>query len=261
MLRVVALVALSACGRFQFADLPDASATALVDGSACSATGTNDDDADGIVDRCDLCPAVADSAQGDADQDGVGDACDPTAGVDRITVFDPFSGTTLAARWMTTGSPTVANSQLVIPAGSGTTAIGYPGNTTLTELAIRGRVLGVGSSGGSQLSLQYGTASTLDDGEYCELYGSTNPKFRITRFVNPNYTVLSASLPVPTVTPGPFTLRFGNTAQGMSCDLEIGGVPYHVTTTSTFAAPRAHTYVQLIDTAAVIDSFVEITTP
>ncbi len=260
MFRAVAVFALSACGRFQFAELPDAS-IATGDARACQPTGVNDDDADGILDSCDGCPAFADPAQRDTDRDGVGDACDPTSGVDRMTVFDPFSGTMLAARWMTTGTPTVANSQLVMPLEPGTTSIGYPGNTALTELTTRGRVVAVGSTGGSQLSLQYGTANTLDDGEYCELYGSVSPEFRITRFINPNYTLLSPSLPVPTVTPGPFTMRFGNTAQGMYCELEIGGVPYRVTTTSTFAAPRGYTYLQVLDTAAVVDSFVEITTP
>jgi hypothetical protein len=36
-----------------------------------------DDDNDGVADGADLCPFVADPAQGDVDGDGVGDACDP----------------------------------------------------------------------------------------------------------------------------------------------------------------------------------------
>lgn len=37
----------------------------------------HDEDGDGVVDACDLCPGIADD-QADADGDGVGDACDPS---------------------------------------------------------------------------------------------------------------------------------------------------------------------------------------
>ena len=39
-------------------------------------TGEPDRDQDGVTDRCDLCPDLADPAQRDADHDGLGDGCD-----------------------------------------------------------------------------------------------------------------------------------------------------------------------------------------
>ena len=55
-------------------DLLVGSISLLVD---CSDPGLPDGDGDGIVDSCDLCPAVFDPGQMDADHDTMGDACDP----------------------------------------------------------------------------------------------------------------------------------------------------------------------------------------
>jgi hypothetical protein len=65
-----------------------------------------DEDGDGIVDGCDLCPAIADPLQLDEDGDGVGDECDPhlSSAHDRIAFFDGFSLPDLDPRWHAYGS-------------------------------------------------------------------------------------------------------------------------------------------------------------
>jgi len=65
-----------------------------------------DEDADGVVDGCDICPGVADAMQLDEDGDHVGDECDPHLAepIDRIVYFDGFSLPTLDPRWVSFGS-------------------------------------------------------------------------------------------------------------------------------------------------------------
>ena len=57
------------CVRFH--NPPQAAAAAKIDTGLCA-----DADADGVVDRIDVCPGAPDNAQGDADADGIGDVCD-----------------------------------------------------------------------------------------------------------------------------------------------------------------------------------------
>lgn len=65
-----------------------------------------DEDGDGAVDGCDVCPAIANPLQTDEDGDGVGDECDPHLGDprDRIAFFDGFSLPALDSRWLSFGS-------------------------------------------------------------------------------------------------------------------------------------------------------------
>ncbi len=53
------------------------------DDSVFDAPGA-DSDGDGILDDCDVCPAVSDPTQADADGDSVGDACDVCPGADDL---------------------------------------------------------------------------------------------------------------------------------------------------------------------------------
>lgn len=80
---------LAACGRIGFdGHAPGDDATA----NDCIAAGTHDEDADGVVDNCDVCPHLA-GPQLDGDGDRVGDACDPEPArpAQRIVVFEPFT--------------------------------------------------------------------------------------------------------------------------------------------------------------------------
>jgi hypothetical protein len=65
-----------------------------------------DEDGDGVVDGCDICPAIANPRQDDEDADGVGDECDPHLGDphDRIAFFDGFSLPALDTRWLSFGN-------------------------------------------------------------------------------------------------------------------------------------------------------------
>jgi len=65
---------------------------------------THDEDQDGIVDGCDLCPADSDPLQPDEDGDGVGDACDPHLGSprDHLVFFDGFD--TVNPAWTSLGA-------------------------------------------------------------------------------------------------------------------------------------------------------------
>jgi hypothetical protein len=61
----------------------------------------HDEDEDGVVDGCDLCPNISDADQFDVDHDGVGDACDPDRDDPHhhLAFFDPFTTDVLDPRW------------------------------------------------------------------------------------------------------------------------------------------------------------------
>lgn len=76
------VIALAGCGRLGFDPVGDASV----------ALAHHDEDADGIDDALDNCPAFPNPDQADADRDGVGDACDPEPANPRqsIALFSSF---------------------------------------------------------------------------------------------------------------------------------------------------------------------------
>jgi hypothetical protein len=80
-------------------DPPDAGVSNPDADPACwDPTQTRDEDADGIEDGCDLCPADPKVQLADADADLVDDACDPRPGLAGDTVGD-FDGFGIDAGW------------------------------------------------------------------------------------------------------------------------------------------------------------------
>ena len=90
--RVLLLLLIAACGRFEFDPTRDAGSPDSVD--PCAAPMGHDEDGDAVDDACDTCPHVATAQQLDGDGDGVGDVCDPAPGTpgQRIAFFDAFAG-------------------------------------------------------------------------------------------------------------------------------------------------------------------------
>ena len=89
---------------------------------------------DRFGDACDRCPPIADDAPPDSDGDGVGDACDPDSSrVDRIVRFDGFraglDGWTTSGTWFMTAdgargdAPAGYAAKLTMPAPTGRTTI------------------------------------------------------------------------------------------------------------------------------------------
>ena len=100
---VVALLGLAAGCRFELPpgmvvdDGPvggEGSGSDMGGGDACpSGANPHDEDGDGVVDVCDLCPQIANAPALDSDLDGIPDACDPhiaTTG-DVLLAFEPFA--------------------------------------------------------------------------------------------------------------------------------------------------------------------------
>src|SRR5262245_19575410 len=114
---------LAACGRFGFngddhngdASFGDGKSDSGTDAFVCVGGPQHDEDGDGVIDSCDVCPHIADPGQADADGDRVGDACDPEPAIPRqqIAVFDPF--TSIDPAWTNSGG-TIAGDQLVLDA-------------------------------------------------------------------------------------------------------------------------------------------------
>jgi hypothetical protein len=126
------LVAASACGRFGFATKDNVSVDANV---LCISAISHDDDGDGVNDDCDLCPGIAEAAQGDRDHDGVGDLCDPDPDNRRHTIalFDSGVDTSL---WSPDSSATV-NGDCIVLASSGDQVL-WPQTSDDVDIEIEG---------------------------------------------------------------------------------------------------------------------------
>ena len=89
----------------------------LVDAAPCMDV-THDEDADGVGDRCDICPSAPDPLQRDTTEaatmlvfpDGIGDACDPRPALsgDRLGAHHTFADPARETDWTGTGW-TIAN--------------------------------------------------------------------------------------------------------------------------------------------------------
>jgi Thrombospondin type 3 repeat len=137
--------ALAACGRYGFADAPDATVADALDpdGDAdgdgvmnavdnCPFVPNPDqanEDGDTYGDACDPCPPFANDPEIDSDGDGVGDTCDPhpTTPGDAIYLFEGFNhGVPMGSGWDPFGDVKVVNGHLTVTGGTSYANLGYP---------------------------------------------------------------------------------------------------------------------------------------
>jgi hypothetical protein len=167
----VALLALAACDRvFAFEEV-HATGDASGDADDC---GTHDEDADGVPDRCDNCPADANPAQADDDSDGVGDACDPHRmdSNDQLAFFDPF--VTPDTAWSPIGAPTwtYGTDSVAVDATNAATifVLTLPFKNPTIELVADGQqtVAGRVTTVGGWTDIPTTTANTHPNGLICD---------------------------------------------------------------------------------------------
>ncbi len=138
------------------------SAAVGVDGAACV-----DDDADGVVDGADNCPATPNPEQADRDSDFLGDACDPTPVHDfsilRASASSPtIGGGSGTLNWrlkvsnrMPFPDQVAVSSFLVLPEGCGVLAL--KGDTPVTVRALRAVTLNFHTKIGCDASVSAGS--------------------------------------------------------------------------------------------------------
>lgn len=203
----------SACGRHDFAVLPDSAVRPDASITFCSTALTpHDEDGDAIDDACDVCPQLADPAQADSDGDKVGDVCDPAPALakQRVAFFDPFT------------DPTVARWNLSVPGVWAPDVLEVIGTLTVetnqvdvnVDVTLEGVVDSIGlprrqlfiSSSNSAINTQW-YGEVIDEGD-------NNEAVQVMREIADSYTQY-ASTPAPAVfAVAPFRLTFSIREQG-----------------------------------------------
>lgn len=139
----------------------------------------HDEDADGIDDGCDVCPAIADAPQADRDGDRVGDPCDPEPDTSRqqIVFFDPFA-TLDPAVWDFMGAERAENDELVLDAIGSSRSIRRP-YTLADDSFIVGATAGDAGPTGNYLISLTTSDSVASESFYCEMFddGATRTMF------------------------------------------------------------------------------------
>lgn len=169
-MRLFTFVLLAGCGRLRFDAQPSASDGNRGDGApAC--VGTHDEDSDGVVDSCDVCPHVVDPAQPDRDGDHVGDDCDPLPDTpsEQWVLFDPFV-TLDSSVWGFDLDEHVTNDELVLDApGVGQQRTIYKPYTLGDDWFLIGATTGPVASDVHLISLVT-SPITGGTGYYCEMF-------------------------------------------------------------------------------------------
>lgn len=169
---LVVVVTTAACGRVSFDARPDASDGAS-DGNPADADplATHDEDGDGINDRDDVCPHIADMDQADNDGDRVGNACDPLtdAALERIILFDPLISQEPPWEFSGTVPPTYTGDAVTFDLRNGNMFMALTTVAPAKDHLVVGGYLGATSPTNiRQLSLA--AVETLTEFAYCEKY-------------------------------------------------------------------------------------------
>lgn len=165
---LVTVVTTAACGRVSF----DAQLDAQLDAHMADADllALHDEDGDGINDRDDLCPHIADSDQADNDGDRVGNACDPLtdAALERIVFFDPMLEPSSAWEFRL-GTPTYTGEAVTADLRNGELFMTLTGLTPDKDHFVVGGSFGAVSPTNAR-QLYIAAAETDLEFTYCEVY-------------------------------------------------------------------------------------------
>jgi len=267
-MRAALLLALAACGRFDF-DARGADAGGDTLGSdammkICLNPAGHDEDADGVDDACDVCPHVVDD-QTDTDGDGVGDACDPHPNIptEKIARFDTFAtpptgwtfNATLPAMY------TISGDTIQVDARGGSW-IGELGLVPAKDRLAIGGTLGPHGTQGIQV-----VALVLVQGGgggqpryYCQVIDSGGSTWRATYTLDGSTFIDPGSTPLPGTPSAGFSLREDHDPSTMSCALFNNGTQYDVGFTSLPAITPDRIQLYIGDQQVTIDWFIQIHT-
>lgn len=258
----MAVVLLAGCGRFGFGGIEvsaDAPVDTAIDARICAAPLGHDEDVDGVDDACDGCPHLANVDQLDTDGDGVGDPCDLTAGVQQISLFDPF----VAARseWRYASTVVVANDTMHLPGVGDSIGAGLV-LAPASDVFTTGGVIAAGGSGNRQMSFQIGDSSG-PGAYYCELYDDANGlSLNFTYSLDGIAFNNVATQPVPGMLEnGTVRMTLVHAPPNMSCIVTWKGIDYVAPGVIPAGVPPDTFYIAVNDVDITLDYFVRISTP
>jgi hypothetical protein len=252
--RSLIVVLLAGCGRIAFDNATDP------DGAAgCVGMARHDEDSDGVVDGCDVCPQVADTEQADGDGDGVGDACDPGLGAQRLVFFDPFLEA--RAEWKFDERMKFLGDSVTMPGADDNIAVQLLGPPDRSVLEVAGRAIG-GGSGSRQIAIHIGEL-VGEQNYYCELYdgsGRLDLMLTYTRdgvaFENIAIAQIGGLLENAS-----FRLAFEHTPPDLRCVAWWNGTRYEVKGADPGGIPLESVFIAASNADAELTSFVKLATP
>lgn len=222
----------------------------------------HDEDADGIADELDNCPAVANAAQTNSDTDDVGDACDPepTLARQRLAFFTPFVGE----------DPRVTNFGTC---SYGVDAWGCDGTdgtgNQVVQVSIEFGDVDVWTSIDIVSALQSGTPqlSLFMDSPvprfYVELYQATMqpPKLNVTRF-DGAYSAIAGTPVTDPIPAGLLTYHMHSwpSTGGISVEATLASVPFAASGMDPQLGPGTAIGINVFDVSAQLRSWMIVTT-